>query len=562
MARLPIPGGDLGSWGSVLNDFLLMEHNSDGSLKASGSLGSKYTFPVSGIPRTDLAADVQASLDNADTSASGTAPDATTSTKGVIRLAGDLSGTALTPVIAAGAVTGGGGGHIATGTIIDTNIHPTASIAKSKLAPLAISDSDVAAGAAIAQSKVSGLVTSLAGKANSSHTHPVSDVNGLQTQIDGKAPTVHTHVQSDVTGLATALTAKANISHTHTASNITDINQYVSDAIGNKIIAGSNVTVDYDAGTGETTVSATAATGGGGGSTTVDTVAGRTGDVVLAAGDITSGTFATARIPNLDSSKLTTGTLDITRVPTGSSSTTVALGNHNHDTNYAALAHAHNAADVTSGTFNIARVPTGTSSTTVALGNHNHDSNYAAVVHTHDDRYYTETEIDTSQALKLDANQKGVANGVATLGSDSKIPIAQLPALAINDTFTAVSQAAMLALTAQRGDICIRTDTSKTYILSTDTPSTLSDWKELIANGQVTSVNGNTGTVTLNAASVGAAATSHTHTIANVTGLQTSLDAKALDNPYLGYIYVRPSGDTTSIPPNPVAGMLILNRLS
>jgi len=82
----------------------------------------------------------------------------------------------------------------------------------------------------------------------------------------------------------------------------------------------------------------------------------------------------------------------------------------------------------------------------------------------------------------------------------------------------------MLALTAQRGDICIRTDTSKTYVLSTDSPSTLADWKELIASGQVTSVNGNTGTVVLNAASVGAAATTHTHAISDVTNLQTQLN--------------------------------------
>lgn len=33
MARLPIPGGDDGSWGTVLNTYLQVEHNADGSLK-------------------------------------------------------------------------------------------------------------------------------------------------------------------------------------------------------------------------------------------------------------------------------------------------------------------------------------------------------------------------------------------------------------------------------------------------------------------------------------------------------------------------------------------------
>lgn len=41
MSRLPIPGSDNGTWGDILNDFLGVEHNTDGTLKASGSLASK-----------------------------------------------------------------------------------------------------------------------------------------------------------------------------------------------------------------------------------------------------------------------------------------------------------------------------------------------------------------------------------------------------------------------------------------------------------------------------------------------------------------------------------------
>jgi hypothetical protein len=33
MARLPTPGSDDNTWGTLLNDFLSTEHNSDGSLK-------------------------------------------------------------------------------------------------------------------------------------------------------------------------------------------------------------------------------------------------------------------------------------------------------------------------------------------------------------------------------------------------------------------------------------------------------------------------------------------------------------------------------------------------
>lgn len=41
MTRLPSPGLDNGVWGEILNDFLSVEHNSDGTLKAGGTLAGK-----------------------------------------------------------------------------------------------------------------------------------------------------------------------------------------------------------------------------------------------------------------------------------------------------------------------------------------------------------------------------------------------------------------------------------------------------------------------------------------------------------------------------------------
>jgi hypothetical protein len=40
MTRLPTPGGDNGQWGSILNDFLEVEHNGDGTLKRAGEIDS------------------------------------------------------------------------------------------------------------------------------------------------------------------------------------------------------------------------------------------------------------------------------------------------------------------------------------------------------------------------------------------------------------------------------------------------------------------------------------------------------------------------------------------
>lgn len=107
--------------------------------------------------------------------------------------------------------------------------------------------------------------------------------------------------------------------------------------------------------------------------------------------------------------------------------------------------------------------------------------------------YYSDARADARIAL-----QKGAANGIATLDAGSKIPAAQLPAIAITDTFVVGSQAAMLALTAQTGDIAVRTDLSETFILKGTDPTNLGDWQQLLSpGGTVTSVNGYTGTVVL-----------------------------------------------------------------
>jgi hypothetical protein len=50
-----------------------------------------------------------------------------------------------------------------------------------------------------------------------------------------------------------------------------------------------------------------------------------------------------------------------------------------------------------------------------------------------------------------------------------------LPPIAITDTFTATTESAQLALTVQKGDICVRTDINKSYISKDGNNSTMSD---------------------------------------------------------------------------------------
>lgn len=98
----------------------------------------------------------------------------------------------------------------------------------------------------------------------------------------------------------------------------------------------------------------------------------------------------------------------------------------------------------------------------------------------------------------------GAGSGnVPVLDTNGKLNTSVLPALALSDTFTVANQASMLALSAQQGDIAVRTDVSKTFILTNNSPSTLASWVELkTPDCKVLSVNGKTGAVTLTTADV------------------------------------------------------------
>ena len=90
------------------------------------------------------------------------------------------------------------------------------------------------------------------------------------------------------------------------------------------------------------------------------------------------------------------------------------------------------------------------------------------------DNYLEDDVVRLSEALEiLDAK-------VATVGDDGKIPMSQIPAVALTDTFPVNSEAAMLALDAQPGDVAIRNDLSKSFILMAAPATTLGNWKEIV----------------------------------------------------------------------------------
>lgn len=102
--------------------------------------------------------------------------------------------------------------------------------------------------------------------------------------------------------------------------------------------------------------------------------------------------------------------------------------------------------------------------------------------HTHDDRYYTETEIDTKLSEKIDSSIKGVANGVAELDSNGKVLTAQLPSYV--DDVLEYSGISDFPTEGETGKIYVDTTTNKTYRWS---GSTYIEISESIALGETSS---------------------------------------------------------------------------
>ena len=139
-----------------------------------------------------------------------------------------------------------------------------------------------------------------------------------------------------------------------------------------------------------------------------------------------------------------------------------------------------------------------------------------------------QADLSAAQA-SITALQTGKADLVA-----GKVPSSQLPQVALTNVTVVANKAAMLAQTTtqvQVGDITVVTSTADkgNYILSGDgTPGVEANWVKLVSpDGNVASVNGQSGTVVLSAADVGARSLSSSLSIADTTGLQAALDAKA-----------------------------------
>ena len=106
------------------------------------------------------------------------------------------------------------------------------------------------------------------------------------------------------------------------------------------------------------------------------------------------------------------------------------------------------------------------------------------------------------------------------------VPTSQLPALAVTEFLgTVVDQTTMLALTGQRGDFAIRSDTGTTFVLTSDGGSSLSHWQELATpTDAIQTVNGQAGTVVLGPSDVGAVSAASGGTFSGNVEIGTGID--------------------------------------
>jgi len=197
MARLPEQGGDSGQWGTILNDFLTQSHNTDGTLKNTGLIASKYTKPANGIPKSDLHADVQSALDSA---VSGVAPDATTTAKGIVQLAGDLGGTSASPTVpglAAKANTSSLAPVATSGSYTDLSNRPTI---PAQFAPVAGTNITLTGSYPTVTVNTSATVNATDAQLRDRSTHTgaqaISTITNLQTTLNAKVTG-----QNGITGL-------------------------------------------------------------------------------------------------------------------------------------------------------------------------------------------------------------------------------------------------------------------------------------------------------------------------------------------------------------------------
>jgi hypothetical protein len=96
------------------------------------------------------------------------------------------------------------------------------------------------------------------------------------------------------------------------------------------------------------------------------------------------------------------------------------------------------------------------------------------------DKAITPATMGQTLAGYVRMSELGAAGGVATLGEDGKLALAQRPPIDLIDVWPVASEAQMLALAdATAGDFAVRSDNGLVYVLQHPPASELGNWLEI-----------------------------------------------------------------------------------
>lgn len=213
---------------------------------------------------------------------------------------------------------------------------------------------------------VSGLQNALNDKANTSHTHIIANVTGLQDALNNKSNTGHGHIINDIEGLQTSLNNKASTTHSHVISDVTGLQDALNNKVDDSQISAFALTMLDDttaAGVRTTLELGTAATQ----NSTAFAAASHTHPLsqITDAGSAASKNAPSVGV-NATSSQVVMGDdtrLTDARTPVAHTHViTDTTGLQDALNGKAASSHTHSASDITSGTLPIARG--GTNNTT------------------------------------------------------------------------------------------------------------------------------------------------------------------------------------------------------
>lgn len=371
-------------------------------------------------------------------------------------------------------------------------------------------------------SGITGLSTELGNKANVNHSHSISAITNLQNQLDSKAASSHTHSISSITNLQTELNKKSNTGHTHTVSDITNLKEglpYTIDSAGNyvidkkvifnetiiskgEVVAYGEDDMKYVATYAPFTHSHTISD--------VDNLEETINNIVISGGtkieviDNLQSTSSTAAL-SAKQGKILSDLISDKTVSWDTlqgKPTTFAPSAHSHAISAvtglqglldskAASSHTHSIANISNLQSQLDSKASASHTHAIsAVTNLQAELNKKSdTAHTHDNRYYTETEINSLLAAKASSSHTHTIANISNLQ-------AQLDSKAASSHSHAIS-----AVTGLQTQLDSKASGSHSHSISGITG----------LQGQLDSK----------------AASSHTHTIANVTNLQAELNKKS-----------------------------------